>query len=144
MADKVIRKITPLKYKPSITSRRIHEIVKWLNSFEELIVDEEIINSKKLYINFTNCVVNVTNGEIYDQSLDYCFTNYVNADYPINFKARGDTFESFIEKITGRDLSLYKRLQEVFGYIISDIRDLKIILYFVGPKDSGKSVDKST
>lgn len=140
IADKVIRKITPLKFKPSITSRRIHEIVKWLNSFEELIVDEEITNSKKLYINFSNCVVNATNGEIYDKSLGYCFTNYVNAEYPINFEARGDTFESFIEKITDGDRSLYKRLQEIFGYIISDIRDLKIILYFVGPKDSGKSV----
>lgn len=32
------------------------------------------------------------------------------------------------------------RLQELFGYVISEIRDVKVILYLVGVKDSGKSI----
>lgn len=140
LAESVIRKITPLKYKPSITSRRIREVVNWLQSFEELIVDEETINSKKTFINFLNCVVNARDGAIYDKSLDFCFTNFVNADYPNKFSYNENNFEKFMGKITGGNPFLYDRLQEVFGYVLSDIRDLKIILYFIGPKDSGKSV----
>jgi putative DNA primase/helicase len=141
LAESVIRKITPLRYKPSITSRRIREIINWFHSFEEeLMVDEEIINSKKTLINFTNCVVDARDGEIFEKSLDFYFTNFVNAEYPENFVPRGKTFEKFMGKITGENRNLYDRLQEIFGYVLSDIRDLKIILYFVGPKDSGKSV----
>ncbi|EJQ91281.1 DNA primase family protein [Bacillus toyonensis] len=140
LAELVIRKITPLKHKPSITSRRIREIVNWLQSFEELTVEEEVLNNKKTFINFINCVVDARDGAIYEKSLDYCFTNFVNAEYPESFTPRGKNFEKFMGKITGDNPYLYDRLQEIFGYVLSDIRDLKIILYFVGPKDSGKSV----
>ncbi|UYZ22034.1 phage/plasmid primase, P4 family [Mesobacillus jeotgali] len=140
LAETIIRKITPLKYKPSITSRRIREIVNWFHSFEELVIEEEILNSNKTFINFLNCVVDARDGIIYEKSLDYCFTNFVNAEYPDRFTTRGKTFEKFMGSITGGNPYLYNRLQEIFGYVLSDIRDLKIILYFVGPKDSGKSV----
>jgi putative DNA primase/helicase len=129
-----------LKHKPLITSRKIKEIINWRNSFEDLTVEKEILDSNKTFINFSNCVVNAANGNIYNKSLDFYFTNFVNAIYPINNDHRGDKFEAFLEQITGGNKYLYDRIQEIFGYVISDIRDLKIILFFVGPKDSGKSV----
>lgn len=61
-------------------------------------------------------------------------------EYTDKFSSRGKNFEKFMSKITGDNPYLYDRLQGIFGYVLSDIRDLKIILYFVGPKDSDKSV----
>src|SRR5690606_39013929 len=64
----------------------------------------------------------------------------VNAQYPLNKNPDGTNFENFIDWVTDGNTALYLRLQELFGYVLSEIRDVKVIPFLLGPKDSGKSI----
>src|SRR5690606_17223258 len=77
---------------------------------------------------------------IHRHSPNYYFTSIINSEYPMDYEPNGENFESFINFVTGGDDALYLRLQELFGYVLSEIRDVKIIPFLLGPKDSGKSI----
>lgn len=139
-AEKLIRKNTPQKYKYMINRGSVREVIEWLKSFDHLQVDSEKITRNKFHINFKNGVLDVLNNEFLSPSLEYCFTSYIDADYPDNYIVDGHNFEKFMNQVVKGDVDLYKRIQEVFGYVISEIRDIKQIIYFVGKKDSGKSI----
>jgi phage/plasmid-associated DNA primase len=45
-----------------------------------------------------------------------------------------------MRQVTGGNRQKYFRLQELFGLVISEIREVKVIPFLLGPKDSGKSI----
>lgn len=139
-ADTLIRQSVSPTYKHLINSNSIKEIIKWIKSFEYLHVDEEILKENQYLINFSNGILDVKSDYFFNHSLDFYFTNYIDAEYPDNFIAKGNEFERFIYQVTNGDKKLAKRIQEIFGIILSDIRDLKVIFYFIGKKDTGKSI----
>ncbi|WP_185959458.1 DNA primase family protein [Planococcus salinarum] len=139
-AEKMIRKNTPHHYKSMINRGSIKEIIGWLNSFEDLQVSDEELSRNKYHINFSNGVLDVIENQFLPHSLKYYFTSYIKAEYPKDSLIQGNNFEKFMVNVVNGDVNLYMRIQEVFGYIISEIRDIKQIVYFVGKKDSGKSI----
>lgn len=139
-ADILIRQSVSPIYKHMINSNSIKEIIRWIKSFEYLHVDEATLHENQYLINFSNGILNVNSGYFFNHSLDYYFTNYIDAEYPNNFMVKGNNFERFIFQVTNGDKKMTNRIQEIFGIILSDIRDLKVIFYFIGKKDTGKSI----
>lgn len=140
-ADIFIRQNTPLKLKGHITFKSSQEIAQWLKTKEQLQVSEDTLTTRKNYVAFTDCVIKISDFSIHSHNPNYYFTSVVNAKYLTDQVSRyGETFETFIQQVTGGDHSKYLRLQELFGYVISEIREFKYLLFLSGPKDSGKSI----
>ncbi len=138
-ADIFIRQCIPEEYKGLITFRVSEEITQWLKTKDQLQVSESQLNKRKDYVAFTNCIVRICDLSIHRHSPDYYFTSAVNTEYPM-FQTTGNTFEKFMQQVTGGSRLKYLRLQELFGYVISEIREVKAIPFLLGPKDSGKSI----
>ncbi len=140
-ADLFIRQNVPSNFKGFITSRANMEIIKWLESNKQLLAPEESISRRKSYVSFINGVVDIKDLSLQPHSPTYYFTSVVNAAYQLEPGLDdGINFERFLAQVTGGCKSKYLRLQELFGYILSEIRDVKVIPFLLGPKDSGKSI----
>lgn len=139
--DEFARRELPEDFKHHINNHNYpKEIKRWLLSEREFLVDEDSLLKRTKFICFTNCVVNIDTLEVLEHNKKYHFTSALQTKYPINGDFRGRHFIKFLKQITGGDQTLIDRLQELVGYIFSNIRGLKIIPFFLGPKDSGKSL----
>lgn len=138
--DKFIRKNIPEKYKFYIHSNTSQEIYKWIINSDIEKVSEEDLNRRKSYVAFSNCIVDINDFSVHSHDPSYYFTSLVNTKYFKNIIKQDNYFERFINQITQGNEKLYLRLQELFGYVISEIRDVKYIPFLLGPKDSGKSI----
>lgn len=140
-ADIFIRQSIPDNLKGLITFRISEEITQWLKTKDQLQISDEILAKRKDYVAFTNCIVKISDSSIRSHQPDYYFTSVVNAEFPLQRQsAYGYHFEKFIRQVTGGNHQKYFRLQELFGLVISEIREVKVIPFLLGPKDSGKSI----
>lgn len=139
-ADIFIRQNIPENLESHITFKSGEEIIQWIRADDQLKVSEEALAKRKEYVAFSNCVVKISDLSIHRHNPDYYFTSVVNTEYPIQSPGSGKVFEMFLQQVTGGNQKYYLRLQELFGYVISEIRDVKAIPFLLGPKDSGKSV----
>lgn len=114
---------------------------KLLRMDGDLIIDEADLADEK-YINFKNGILNVESMEFVshkDNSTDLIFINQV--DYNYNPETKRCKFaDDFFESVTNGNKEDIDYLYQVLGVLISGYRSFKNILYFVGPKDTGKSV----
>ncbi|WP_285398514.1 phage/plasmid primase, P4 family [Lysinibacillus sp. fls2-241-R2A-57] len=139
-ADRFIRQRIPNQYKKKINQYSIKEIIQWLKSKKEL-KKEKTLSQQNNLVPFKNGVFDVNTYELYPHDSRYFFVNLINAAYPDeNSYISGNHFEQFIYDITGGNQELYDRLQELFGFVLSEIRDVKYIPFLVGAKDTGKSI----
>lgn len=139
-ADKFIRQKTPDKYKYRINSNCIREVIQWIKSYITSQEENKLLSKKTHLIAFKNGVLNVKSHKFSRHKPKYFFTSVINAEYYSTNINYGENFEKFIKDITHENYQLYLRLQELFGYIISEIRSVKYIPYLLGPKDTGKSI----
>ncbi|QHJ69227.1 DNA primase family protein [Planococcus halotolerans] len=143
-ADNFIRQNTPDNLKSLITLKSTEEIMRWIHSKDQLIVPIDSLAKRKEYVAFSNCIVRISDLSIHPHTPTLNFTGIVNTEYPLNSNfvdnSSGLSFETFIYEITDGDSATYYRLQELFGYVLSEIRDVKVIAFLLGPKDSGKSI----
>lgn len=139
-ADKFIRQSIPDKYKNKITSQSIKEIVQWIKASDEVNSLNKVVTNTKSLVAFKNCLFNLDNHQILPHDSKYFFTSVICAKYPKKNNINGYHFERFLDDITGGNDLLYFRLQELFGYVISEVRDVKYIPYLLGKKDTGKSI----
>jgi len=139
-ADRFIRQSIPDKYKSKINSHSIKEIIQWIKAENTIEANSKYLKRKKDFISFKNCILETTNGNTFNHDPKYYFTSIINAEYPLFNYPSGDYFEKFMEDITGGNTKLYLRIQELIGYVISEIRDVKCIPFLLGPKDTGKSI----
>lgn len=139
-ADTSIRKCIPEKLKKYVSSKNVKEILNWLKTFDHLKVTNKKLKNKEFYVNCLNYVIDIRDFSVHDKSLNFYFNSEINSNYPVEYRSHGDHFEKFMDDITKGNLSIYRRIQEVFGYILCDIRNLKHIFFFLGPKDCGKSI----
>ncbi|ODP28506.1 hypothetical protein PTI45_02051 [Paenibacillus nuruki] len=139
-SDMFIRKNIPNNLKNLITARSVEEIVKWLISDKRITTSNDSLVQRKNYIPFKNGVVSINDLSRHEHSPSFYFTSVINAHYPSAGVLRGETFESFMDQVTGGSKSEYWRLQELFGYVLSEIRDVKVLPFLIGPKDSCKSI----
>lgn len=139
-ADKFIRLRTPSIYKGKINQRSINEIIQWLKINENLEVNS--FNDSQQYIAFQNGIYNLRDAQLLDHDSNYYLTNIIQANYPNDYfyNNSGEHFEQFLFDVTQGEDALYDRLQELFGYVLSNIRNVKCIPFLVGVKDTGKSI----
>lgn len=140
-ADKFIRLRTPTPYKRRINQKSIGEILQWLKTNDNLNVDH-YIDSEHRYIGFQNGIYDIYLDRLLAHSPDYFLVNIIQSDYPDEnlYDNSGEHFEQFLLDITEGNPDLYDRLQELFGYVLSEIRSVKCIPFLVGVKDTGKSI----
>lgn len=140
-AEIIIRQCIPDEYSHKVTSFMIGEIVWWIKADKRLRVNASVLLKRSNYINFENGVLEVATGRFTQHMHELCFTNYVNAPYPFtkDLACTGKLFKSFIEHFTNSDEEMKMLIQEIDGYIISEIRTLKKAFFFIGVSHSGKS-----
>lgn len=138
-ADTFFRSNSPEEYKHFINSRNIKEIVSWIKSeCKEILSTYDLLENRK-YVIFNDGQYNLLTRQFTTTTSKSNTFSKLNANYNAHF-SESEYFEKFVEDICCGDRNLYLRLQEFFGYVISEIRDLKLIFFMVGPKDSGKSI----
>lgn len=139
-ADKFIRLRTPPMYKGKINQRSINEIIQWLKINENLEIDS--FNKSQRYVAFQNGIYDLNDEQLLDHNSNYYLTNIIQTNYPNDYfyNNSGKHFEKFLLDITMGNNELYDRLQELFGYVLSNIRNVKCIPFLVGVKDTGKSI----
>ncbi len=139
-AETFIRRNTPDIYRNKINSSTIKEVIQWIKS--ELYHEHGNIASidKNHLIAFSNGVFNIDNQKFISHSPENFFTSTVNAEYRGNQNLTGQHFLQFMLDVCNGNTDLYLRVQELFGYVISEIRSVKYIPYLLGPKDTGKSI----
>lgn len=136
--DTFIRKNIPDYLKHTVNSYSIKEAAKWIKT-ESIKAQKEVnLSKRKDYIGFKNGVYDLLKGKLRESSPKFNLASIINANYTES--AYGHVFRRFLDDICQGDSNLQNRIQEIFGYVISEKRDLKVIPYFIGPKDSGKSL----
>lgn len=138
--DKFIRSHTPDIYKKKINQRSINEIIQWIKVSDNIKRDS--ISNTENYIAFQNGVFDLAENQLLEHDPYYYSLNIIQTNYPDNtfYYNSGEHFEQFLSDITQDDDQLYNRLQELFGYVLSNIRNIKYIPFLVGVKDTGKSI----
>ncbi|MDP1394425.1 phage/plasmid primase, P4 family [Lysinibacillus capsici] len=137
-AEKFIRKYSPMHIKKHLTTAKIKEILRWIESTCQAY-DCQSQTNKKQYIVFKNGLYNLSTNQLEDFDPSLIVTNKLDVDYNECSKT-SKYFVRFINDITDGDLAFYHQLQELFGYVISEVRDVKTLPILLGPKDSGKSI----
>lgn len=140
VADRFIRLNTPVDYKYKINKNVISEILQWIKADLPESTFEKLISNNHSYIPLLNGVFNLEKFKLNDYRPTNFFTSSINAYFDPNDTYTGFYFEKFLSDITNGDENLYLRIQELFGYVISEVRNLKYIPFLVGPKDTGKSI----
>lgn len=135
--NKYIRRCIPELARPYVTRYTIPEICEWLRIQKDLIVPLYKLDKKQHYLNFKDCVLNIKTGELLNHDSSFYFTNYINANYLD--QSNGSLFKEFITQITGDNIEIEHLLQEVLGYAISEIRNIKKAAIFYGPRNCAKS-----
>lgn len=140
VADRFIRLNTPVDYKYKINKNVISEILQWIKADLPESTFEDLIATNHEYIPFLNGIFNLEEFKLNDYRPTDFFTSSISANFDPMATYSGHYFEKFITHITDGDTNLYLRIQELFGYVISEVRNLKYIPFLVGPKDTGKSI----
>lgn len=140
VADRFIRLNTPADYRYKINKNVISEILQWIKASLPETTYGDLISNNHRYIALLNGVFDLDKFKLKDYKHSNFFTSSINAHFDPRDNYTGNNFEKFLTDITKGDESLYLRIQELFGYVISEIRNLKYIPFLVGPKDTGKSI----
>lgn len=135
----LIQKEVPDEY---IQPRNIEDAEKILERDYKLILHDEDIASKK-YICFVNGILDTEGKKLYDfddsKVKDLIFINQVGFPYDPDAE-RNEVTDNFFKSITNNNREDIDFLLQILGVMISGYRDFKNIFYFVGAKDTGKSV----
>ncbi|UXJ68191.1 hypothetical protein [Lysinibacillus fusiformis] len=83
---------------------------------------------------------NIKKNKLKKHTPDFFYTFKLSLNYEKSKSITGTNFENFINALTNNDEKLKQRLQELFEYVISEIRDVKYLPFIVDPKDTGKSI----
>ena len=140
IADRFIRLNTPVDYKYKINKNVINEIIQWIKANLPVLTSEELFSNNHRYIPLLNGVFDLEKFKLEDYKPTDFFTSSINAHFDPFDNSSGHNFEKFLSDITKNDENLYLRIQELFGYVISEVRNSKYIPFLVGPKDTGKSI----
>lgn len=135
----LLRRFAPESIRHAITRRTLKEIFDWLAAEDDI----ESIDSSQID---NSCAINCRNGAFFVNSgspvfnrKEMYFRHYVNTDY-LGDQCEGSLFLDFIDSTFSGDKYAIRLFQEVFGYILSEKRDLKTSFLLYGPANTGKSV----
>lgn len=140
-ADYFIRNNVPKEARNSINNSSVNNIFKWITTNKKVLQSpNKMQDNLRNYIVFNNGTFNIKKGILQKHDPELFFTSKLPLNYTSKKSITDTHFEKFINDITNNDDKLKLRLQELFGYVISEVRDVKYLPFFVGPKDTGKSI----
>lgn len=140
-ADWFIRNNVPNKARNLINTSSINNIFKWITTNKKVLQNSNKMQTNLCnYIIFNNGIFNIKKGTLKKHDPDLFYTSKLSLNYNSQESITDTHFNNFINDITNKDDKLILRLQELFGYVISEVRDVKYLPFFVGPKDTGKSI----
>ena len=121
-----------------LNKNNMAEILERLKTKPRFQVDEDYFNSKPYLMNFLNGVLNLKTGQFEKHSRKYKFTHCIQANY-IEDPEPSYKFQEFIETCTEGNREKEKHLQEVVGYMLSELYTAKKVPMLIGKPHSGKS-----
>lgn len=124
-------------FKPTPQSFYFSEFYNQLGRLK--VVDEDFFNTRPAgLINFSNGVLNIKTGELYEHSAEYKF-KYV-LPYEWNPKAQAPQWDKFVQEITCGDEGIQQLLNEYLAYsLLGGEPFLQVCLFFFGGGANGKS-----
>jgi P4 family phage/plasmid primase-like protien len=134
-SDIPVRMQMPSDMQDRCNNTTINEMIKWLYAW----IGEYVGNYNNAeHVNFKNGYLDITTSELHPHSSNAVFTYVLNVDYVSDMN---DTpvFDEFLSNICYGQMGLDNLLAEHFGYIISNIRSVKLISVLYGPSNTGKS-----
>lgn len=120
--------------------RQIYNLIKCEPSIQYSI--DNLENMNKWRINCLNGILSFNNAQMFfvNRNTNDVFLNTISANYNCNLTIRGTNFERFINTITNGDVELQKLMQEMLGYVLSNLNNAKKAFFLYGKSNSGKSV----
>ena len=106
-----------------------------LQSFTDLLVDIEDLDSERLIVPCLNGYLNLETGEFSDPNPDCLFTH--NFDVHYNPDATSDRWNSFIEEVLP-DVEVRREIQKFMGYCLTGDISHEKFLYIYGHGGNGK------
>ena len=103
----------------------------------ELQISDEEIECLHNYVNFRNCIYEISTGRIYEHTSYLFFHSYINSDYE-ECRVGGSYFNMFVRNASNGDLNWKKRLLEILGCIIAGIQCKSFFVMF-GEPNTGKT-----
>lgn len=127
---------------PRPMSFEVAEAVKQIR-YHNVVPYESLRTNTEGFVNFNNCILNITNMERMPHSPDFGFVNVLPFNYDPNAKAL--RWELFLEEIMDGNKELANLLNEFAGYCILD-REYRFhkMLVMIGTGENGKSVYMET
>lgn len=138
--DSIIRKSVPEEMRHYLSTNSIKEVVNWLWTLLEESIDNTRNPDIMNYLNFKNGVLDVKNNCQYLGNPDLGFGQYLNVEYPFNYYSSGSYFDNFISSCFQGNEELIRVYQEILGFSISNLFDLKCSIFLYGATNSGKGV----
>lgn len=123
----------------SISIRKFSDLFLYLKADNQLLPDnyEKRLLKSKYYVVFQNGVLNLKTMELMAHSKKYLTFYELNAEWVKKPNPR--IFYKFLEKASGGDLEIVRRIMEAMGYMLSPVNDGKCFFVMGTAPDSGKS-----
>ena len=132
----------------SFLPRKIRKPIDWEYVYKEIITEssnteEQDLNADEDIINFKNCVLRLSTGEMLEHSPEFLSTIQIPVNYNPNLSlSQAPITLKYLNDITGGNAEDMATLLEVVGLVISNVYGwrTKKLLIMKGPGNTGKSL----
>lgn len=132
----------------SFLPRKIRRPIDWEYVYKELITEssnteEQDLNADEDIINFQNCVLRLSTGEMMEHNPKFLSTTQIPVNYNPNLSlSQAPTTLKYLNDVTGGNAEDMTTLLEVVGLVISNVYGwrTKKLLIMKGRGNTGKSV----
>jgi putative DNA primase/helicase len=119
----------------SLNRRPIENAIKVAGTLEQLSILPEQLDQNPYLLNFLNGTVDLRTGELRPHRREDLITKLIHFNYAP--AARCDLFLKFLARSVGHGAVLH--LQTILGYALVGVTTEKMIFFFLGPRDVGKT-----
>ncbi len=139
-ANREIRRLVSSLFFASINKSSLSELYEWL-LLEAPAKDESIFFEKTNYINFRDTAYNWVKDKYVTDRKKLYFRYCLDIDFPKDESS--GRFKEFLNDIFKSDKDSRREFSKFIGLAISDIRNLKYMMFMYGPSNTGKTVTQN-
>ncbi len=118
-------------------AQRLNAMVDLAKSDPEIAISADQLDRDPLLFNCLNGTIDLTTGDLLPHEPERLLTKIAPVEFDLN--AVSETWDRFIDTVTGGDQELADYLQRTAGYALTGLTDEEIILFIVGPTGTGKT-----
>ena len=126
-------------YDDRLTLRLASEVFDRLLSTPDLQGKMDDFDAEQPFLNVLNGVVDLRTGKLLPHSPDYRFCSSIQANYLADKPMKANRFHQFLDDHFPDEANRLLFLQS-FAYLLSWFRSNKICPFFIGKKDTGKTI----